>query len=146
MTDDVNSLTEDGLPDAFWSVSDKFIGDDVLRMMHAELSARLRNENPHADTLELMAIERIASLYFYLRSRENAGAIRSDQAYKSMLQMWASMAADLRKSREANADVDQVRAEILTSVARAVKDAFAGLDPEFAGVAKRRIAERLDKV
>lgn len=145
---DVNSLEADGLPEGFWSVPETFIADPGLRLMHADMCVRLRQENPGADTLELVTIERIASLYFYLRSRElaGAGAMRSDAAYKDMLKLFTNMAADLRKGRIGSQEADEIRAEILTGVSKAVKGALQGIDPEVAGVVKKRIVERLGNV
>lgn len=143
-----NALSADGLPENFWSVPENFIEDEGLRFLHSVMSARLIDENQGADTLELMAIERVATLYFYMRSIEMKGQnkISSTAAYKDMLKMWTTMAADLRKNRIASQDADAIRAEILGGVARAVNGAFAGIDPTVAIMAKKRIAERLESI
>ena len=141
-----NSLTNGGVPDEFWSVPEQFIPDENLRFLHADACARLRSDNPDADTLELMAIERVTSLYFYMRSKEASGTFNSDTAYKGMMQLWVAMAADLRKARVETADEASVRADVLKTVARAVNGAFEGLEPDVAVMVKRRIAERLERV
>ena len=148
MSDQVNALDADGLPEGFWAVPENFIGDESLRFLHSEMCARLRRENPGADTLELMAIERIATLYFYLRSRElaGAGAMRSDAAYKDMLKLFTNMATELRKSRVEKADENVIREQILTDVSKAIHSAFQGVDIDTAKVVKKRIAERLENV
>jgi hypothetical protein len=143
---DENTLTDGDVPESFWSVSDKFISDDTLRLLHSEMCSKLRQENPHADSLELMAIERICSLYFYLRFMESSGRSRGDAAYKNLMQVWMNMAADLRKSRIGSQDEDQIRGEILTGVSRAVTAALQGIDPDTASTVKRRIVERLERV
>jgi hypothetical protein len=143
---DENSLTEGGVPDSFWSVPEQFITDQNLRLLHADSCQRLRQDNPDADTLELMAIERVTSLYFYMRSKEATGTFNSDTAYKGMMQLWVTMAADLRKARTGASDVESIRADVLKSVVRAVNGAFEGLEPEVAKTVKKRIAERLERV
>lgn len=145
MSDD-NSLTGDGIPSEFWSVPEAFISDENLRFLHADACQRLRNDNPDADTLELMAIERVTSLYFYMRAKEASGNYNSDTSYKGMMQLWVSMAADLRKTRLGGADEANVRRDVLRQVVAAVNGAFNGMEPEIAKTIKARIAERLEAV
>jgi hypothetical protein len=140
---DENTLIEGSVPPEFWAVPEKFIKDESLRLLHAEVCSRLRGENSDADTLELMAIERITSLFFYMRDRERIGGLASDAAYKSMLSLWVTMAADLRKSRSGLADEQSVRQSVMKDVASGVKKALQGLDPEVASVVRRRFAESL---
>lgn len=143
---DENSLTDGGVPEEFWSVPENFISDHGLRLLHADTCRRLRDDNPEADTLEVMAIERIASLYFYMRSKEIQGNFGSDTAYKGMMSLWVSMASDLRKSRLGGADEATVRRDVLRQVVSAVNGAFNGMEPEVAKTIKARIAERLEQV
>lgn len=138
-----NVLTDGAIPAEFWAVPEKFIKDESLRFLHAEVCARMRDENPGADTLELMAIERITSLFFYMRDRERLGGMASDSAYKSMMSLWVSMAADLRKSRSGLSEEEATRTRVLQDVANGIKSALKGMDPEVAIVVKRRIAESL---
>lgn len=140
---DANKLDGDDIPQDFWAVPEKFIKDEGLRLLHSIVCSRLREENPEADTLELMAIERVASLFFYMRDRERGGGLDTAAAYKSMLSLWVNMATDLRKSRIVQADADEIRKDVIASVSAAVRSAFEGADPEIARTYKRRIAERL---
>lgn len=141
MSEDQNSLDNDGLPDNFWRVPNSFIEDDALRLLHAEVCVRLRNENSDADTLELMAIERVASLYIWMRNKENNSGFNSDTAYKDMIKLWTAMAADLRKTRIAVLDNAEAQAQIMTMLVGAINDALAGVEPEIANTVKRRIME-----
>jgi hypothetical protein len=141
-----NRLTDGGIPDDFWAVPEEFISDENLRFLHADICAKLRADNPDADTLEILAIERVTSLYFYMRAKEMSGTFSSDTAYKGMMQLWTVMAADLRKTRTGTADAQAVKDEVLKDVVRAVNGAFDGLEPEVASTVKRRIAERLERV
>ena len=140
---DVNSLSTGGIPEEFWIVPEEFISDDSLRLLHADACSRLRHENQDADVLELMLIERVTSLYFYMRSKEGAGQINSDAAYKSMIQLWVAMAADLRKTRVNAVDQNAVRDSVTRDILQAVMGALSGIEPEVAGTIKRRIAERV---
>lgn len=140
---DSNTLADGSVPTEFWAVPEKFITDEGLRLLHASICTRLRDENPDADTLEIMAIERIASLFFYMRDRERHGGIGSDSAYKSMMSLWVSMAAELRKSRMGLADEGVIREQVMSEVVTATRRAVQGLDPEVAGLVKRRFAEHL---
>jgi hypothetical protein len=58
------------LPTSFWAMPDNAIPQVDLRFLHSEIAARLRDDFPKADTLQLMSIERIAFLYIYIRSNE----------------------------------------------------------------------------
>lgn len=131
------------LPPNFWSVPDQFIADEALRFLHAEVCARLRRETPDSDTLEQMAMERVASLYFYMRDREMKGGLNNASAYKSIMSLWVTMATDLRKARKADTDADLIRAEVTGEVVTAVKDALNGLEPEAAMLVQRRLRQSL---
>lgn len=141
---DHNTLTDDGIPQEFWNVPEDFIADENLRFLHADMCSRLRRENPDADGLELMAIERVVSLFFYMRYKESTGNMGTDTAYKGMMQMWVVMAADLRKTRLGSTDEITIRAEIMKGVVRAVNGALEGFEPDVVKTVKRRIVERLE--
>jgi len=143
MSDQTNSLADGGVPDDFWSVPESFIKDENLRLLHSIVCARLRQENPDADTLELMAIERVTSLFFYMRDRESAGAMGRDQAYKAMMQLWVTMAADLRKTRIGVADESKIREGIYADVVRGIKNAVRGMEPEVAQTVRKRLVESI---
>jgi hypothetical protein len=146
VSENVNTLTDGGVPEEFWAVPEQFISDDTLRFLHTEMCVRLREDNPDADTLELMAIERVCSLYFYMRAKEGQGTFSSDTAYKGMMQLWVVMAADLRKARTGQADEASIKADVLKTVGKAVNGAFEGLEPEVAVTVRRRLMESLERV
>lgn len=143
MSDNENTLTSNDIPAEFWSVPEKFIRDDSLRLLHAEVCSRLRDENPDADMLELMAIERVTSLFFYMRDRERSGGLDNAQAYKSMMSLWVTMAADLRKNRAGSADEEAIRSSVMKDVVTATRKALEGLEPEIANTVRIRFAESL---
>lgn len=142
MSEDQNSL-DVGLPASFWNVPEPFIPDQTLRFLHSDLSVRLREDNPDADTLELMAIERVASLYIWMRAKESAQGFSSDASYKSIIQLWTTMAADLRKARTDLKTTAEAQAEIMTMLVKAINDGLAGVDPEIANTVKRRVMESI---
>jgi len=143
MSDQTNSLADGGIPESFWNVPEQFIADENLRLLHSMTCARLRLENPDADTLELMAIERVASLFFYMRDKERSGSINSDNAYKNMMQLWVSMAADLRKTRSGVADEQEIRKEVVHGVVRSIKEGLKGMEPETRMIVTKRLMESL---
>lgn len=143
MSENHEEILDTPLSADFWTVPEDFIESAPLRLLHADIVARLRAENEGADTLEMMLIERIASLYFYMRFKESSGSMSSDAAYKGMLQLWITMAADLRKGRAGEADEQTVRQEITQGMVRAINKSLNGMEPEVARMVKRRIAEHM---
>lgn len=135
--------TENILPPEFWQTPEQFIADDNLRFLHAEVCARLRRETPDADTLEQLCMERVASLYFYMRDRETKGGLNNATAYKSIMQLWVAMAADLRKARKEDSDVEKIRAEVTSDLVGAVRDSLQGLEPEIQMTITRRLRSTL---
>jgi hypothetical protein len=138
MTTDQNTLS-DGVPNELWRVPEQFIPSEELQFLHSDICARLREDNPDADTLELLAIERIASLYFWMRHKEASDGFKSDQSYKGMIDLWTKMAADLRKARTEHKTATEAQKEIMGMLVGAINDALAGIDPEIANTVKRRI-------
>lgn len=134
---------EADLPTGFFAVPENFITDDTLRFLHAEVIARLRNESPDADTLEVMCMERVTSLYFYMRDREAKGGLNNATAYKAIMALWVNMATDLRKGRTQAKDEEQIRAEVTTDLVGAVKKSLEGLEPEVAMTVTRRLRQQL---
>jgi hypothetical protein len=134
---------ENILPTGFWAVPEQFIADEGLRFLHSEVLARLRNETPDADTLEQMCMERVASLYFYMRGREMTGGLNNASAYKSIMALWVQMATDLRKVRRDDVNADKIRAEVTGDLISAVKDSLKGLEPEVAMTVTRRLRQTL---
>ena len=145
MTTDQNTLS-DGVPVELWNVPETFIPNTELQFLHADICTRLREDNPDADTLELLAIERIASLYFWMRYKEGADGFKSDQSYKGMIDLWTKMAADLRKSRTDHKTTAEAQKEIMGMLVGAINDALAGIDPEIANTVKRRISSAMAEV
>lgn len=141
-----NTLAE-GIPVALWNVPETFIASEELRFLHSDICARLRNDNPDADTLELLAVERVASLYVWMRYKEGAeGGFKSDANYKSMIQLWTTMAADLRKARTDHKTTAEAQKEIMEMLVNAINDGLAGIDPEIANTVKRRIMAQMAEV
>lgn len=128
------------LPPAFWAQNFEALGiDEPLQLIYSEVIARLKSENTDADTLELMLIERVALLYVFIRHKEAINAFENSRAYKEIFQLWATMAADLRKQRMQAESVAFVREQILTSVQHAVMTAVKGMPAEI----KKEIQDRL---
>jgi hypothetical protein len=134
---------ENILPTGFWAVPEQFIADQTLRFLHSEVLARLRHETPDADTLEQMCMERVASLYFYMRGREMSGGLNNAAAYKSIMALWVQMAADLRRNRRDDVNAEKIRAEVTGELVSAVKDSLKGLEPEVAMTVTRRLRQTL---
>lgn len=133
------------LPAEFWSQHPEALGDEALQLIYAEVSQRLKNENPDADTLELMLIERVAFLYVHIRNKENKKLFAHDRAYKETLQLWGAMAADLRKRRERVSDVREITERILAQVQVAVDVAVDHLPAEQAKVFQSHLLEAFDQ-
>lgn len=134
------------LPTDFWASPEQFIANESLRFLHAEVIARLRTESPNADTLELMLLERVASLYFYMRDRETKGGLNNATAYKSIMQLWVAMAGELRKGRDKAKTEEEIRAEVTGELVGAVKNSLQGLEPEVAMTIQRRLRQTLLEV
>lgn len=128
------------LPPAFWAQNFGALGIDIpLQMIYQEVVSRLKAENEEADTLELMLIERIALLYVLIRHKEETNAFENSRAYKELFQLWVTMAADLRKQRQAAESLQLLREQILVSVQHAMVAAVKGMPPEI----KKEVQERL---
>lgn len=145
MTTDQNTLSE-GVPNELWRVPEQFIPNPELQVLHADICVRLREDNPDADTLELLAIERIASLYFWMRHKEGTDGFKNDQSYKGMIDLWTKMAADLRKARTDHKTTAEAQKEIMGMLVGAINDALAGINPEIANTIKRRISSAMAEV
>jgi hypothetical protein len=135
------------LPEAFWAQNFDALGiDPPLQFLYAEIVARLKEENDDADTLELMLIERVALLYILIRHREAAQSFQSDRSYKDIFQLWATMAADLRKQRVHQETSAQLKEQILSSVQNAVMIAVKGLPTEIKKEVQQRLLDELEEV
>lgn len=142
---DKNTLGMDNLPTTFWEPHQSVISDTNLRFLHAEMCARLRGESPGADTLELMAIERIATLYFLMRVKERRGQ-SGDAPYRVYFQSWVTMASELRKHRSGSESLTKAREEVFRTVINAVNGALGEIDPPVAKKIRQRLSENLEKV
>jgi pantoate kinase len=119
-----------GLPDNFWSMnlSDTIVSTE-LQFLHAEIIARLKLEAPDADVLEQMLMERVAFLYVFIRAKETKNLFAHDRSYKETMQLWAGMAADLRKQRQTADALEVIKAQVVAEVAGAVDSALQTFDP-----------------
>lgn len=109
------------LPEEFWVQNfDAMQVEPALQLVYHETCNLLRDENPNADTLELMMIERVAFLYVYLRHKETKSAFAHDRVHKETFQLWAGMAAELRKHRNRVEDQVFLRQQIIAAVKLAV--------------------------
>lgn len=114
----------------FWNLNRFKDNGEDLQMIHRLVVERLQQESPDADMLELMLMERACFLYIFMRAKElDAEEFRFDRTYAEMLRMWVSMAADLRKQRLRAEEMASIRAAVVGEIARALKEALAGVDP-----------------
>ena len=130
----VEAISTGKVPSEFWNL-DSFESKPHMKGIHEAIVARLQIESPDADTLELMMMERVCFLYIYMRAAEvvgEDGKVTFDRAYKDMMSLWVSMAADLRKQRLRAEETQSIRMTIVSEVSRALKEALKGVDPEVA--------------
>jgi len=128
--------------ESLWEVPETFIDDEDLRTLHTDILRQLRRENPQADTLELLLMERVATGFVYMRSREASGLIGTND-YKTLTQLWITMAADLRKTRTHATDLAAVRDEVVRDFLSAFEDSLKGLDIDTQVIMRKRMAESL---
>lgn len=129
-----------------WSVPEAFIPNEDLRALYDVVSVQLRVDNPDADALEVLMIERVAALYIFLRYRESTGDVDSMTAYHKNLELWAKLVDGLRKKRVDNSIDDANKQKILTNVGAAFQKALTGLEPEVATHIRQRFAQNLSEV
>lgn len=133
------------LPPDFWTLAEAPVeGMESLQLIHAEIVSRLQAESPDADTLELMMVERVAFLYIYVRAKEAKKLFAHDRAYKETLQLWTQMAADLRKQRQSERGVDEIKTEIIGSVSDAMKGALSSLPPQVRSEVSEKVLSALE--
>lgn len=117
------------LPTEVFSVADKLVKEDPgLKLIHAQIVARLRDENPDADTLTLLSIERIASVYVLIRSKEATGGFAHDRAYKETMAFWHQMVVDMRRSKVKEEAIDEMLAEATGQMVKALANTLAKFD------------------
>jgi hypothetical protein len=153
------------LPKDFWNFPKALIPDTKMQTLHKETIKKLREENDSADTLELMLIERIATLYFIIRCKEAATVyadkveeegneekaeqvrksrgFENERMYRDLQTLWNTMVGDLRKSRSGQIEVERIKGQITEMFAQGIKDALADLPPSTRLVVQNRLADVL---
>lgn len=116
------------LPSDFWKAAEKVVKEPSLQLIHAQIVARLKEDHPEADTLTLLTIERIATVYCLIRQKEATGAFAHDRAYKETMAFWHQMTADLRKSKAREEVIEAAIAEAMSAMAQSVSKAMAEVD------------------
>lgn len=138
------------LPEEFWSQDFEQLGvEPALQLIYAETCAELRRENPDADTMELMMIERVAYLYVFIRHKEtrpltSKDGFAHDRVHKETTQLWSQMMAELRKQRNRVEDQQFLRAQIVTAVKQAVQRAVLVLPADQQLVFQAKILDELE--
>lgn len=142
--DDVNEapLSSHDMPANMWEISEAFIEDADLRELYSQIILNLQRENPDADTLEMMMMERVASGFVFMRSREAEGTFGGHE-YKNLTTLWVSMAADLRKTRTNSSDIVAMKDEIHRDVLNAFEESLKGVDLDVQLVIRSRMMEAL---
>lgn len=135
----VTALNQNRLPARFWNL-DAFENKQHLHEIHGMVVERLQAEAPDADTLELMLMERVSFLYIFMRAKETQNDNLSfDRAYKDMMALWVSMAADLRKQRLRAEETSSIRMMIVSEVSKALKEALKDVDPAIANQVQTKL-------
>lgn len=134
----------DNLPSEFFAQPEDAIGEEALQLIYSEVIARLREENPDADTIESMMIERVAFLYVHIRHKETKKLFAHDRSHKETLQLWVTMAANLQKKRQAERDLEAIKDSIVNAVQIAVMDAAKSLPPEMASDFQEKLLAEFD--
>lgn len=129
-----------------WSVPEAFIPDPDLRQLYDLVIAQLLSDNPDADGLERLMIERIGAVYMFIRYRESVGDVDSLTAYHKNLELWAKLVDQLRRKRIDNAVDDSNKQKILTGVQTAFQKTLQGMEPELANHIRQRFAKNLSEV
>lgn len=126
-------MTDGKLPSEFFAQPAEAVGDEALQLIYSEVVARLQKENPDADTIESMMIERVAFLYVHIRHKETKKLFAHDRSHKETLQLWVTMAAQLQKKRTAEQDLEEIKDSIVSAIHLAVSDAASkSLPPDIA--------------
>ena len=115
------------LPADMWIAPEKVVSDPALQLLHSQLVARLREEMPDADTLLLMQIERVVTLYCYTRQKEIKGTFAHDRSHKETVQLWAQMVSDVRKFKKSDLEVESAVTEAIASVAQNIASTIQSL-------------------
>lgn len=141
---DDNQLNYAGYPSDLFEVPEEFIREQELRTLHAEVCARLLSDQPDADMLDVLIIERVATSYFYLRQKEHGPA--NDRTYRSLTKMWLEIATELRKKRLESMSEVAIKDKVTTTIVEALNSALNGVDPIVARVVRDRMVKELESV
>lgn len=113
---------------------DAFFGTEGLKPEYAEVRqsilARLMEEHPHADTLDVILLERVSYSYARIRQREAAGMFGSERNYKAALSMLQTFITETRKSENREQLLDLIRADAIDIVVKSLKEAVQDLGEE----------------
>ncbi len=131
---------------ALWNVPEAFIPDEGLQDLYELLATQLRQDNPDADTLEIIMIERVAALYVFLRYRELTGDTGSLTAYHKNIELWAKLVDQLRRKRVDNSTDEVAKSKMLAGVSEAFQKTLTGLEPEVAAHIRQKFAKNLSEV
>lgn len=134
----------DKLSDEFFAQPEKPLGDEAHQLIYAEVVARLREENPDADTLELMLIERTAFLYVHIRVKEQLGSFAHDRSYKETNALLVDLMRDLRKQKSSAQTAEQIRDSIIETVHEALAASVKKLPPEYAKSFQESLADEFE--
>lgn len=137
----------DKLSEEFFAQPQGALGDEALQLIYSEAVAHLRHENPTADTLETMWIERTVAIYTRIRNKETLQSFDSDKTYLELMKLWVTLASALQKKRLDDLDVGEIRDRILAGVQVAVSDAMkASLPADLAEAFGSALLQELDEV
>ena len=137
-------LNRPGYPGELFDLPEDFITDEGLRILHAEVCARLLADQPDADMLDVLIIERVATAYFYVRQKEASGTDMSPATYKNIIKMWLEVATELRKKRLEAFTESEVKDKVAALVVGALNDSIYGLDPVIGKTIRDRMVMALE--
>lgn len=133
-----------GLPSQFWGMNvQEGIVSTEFQFLHAQIVAQLKEEAPDADMLEMMLMERVAFLYVFIRAKETKNLFAHDRAYKETMQLWAGMAADLRKQRMTADAMEVIKEQVVAQMKGALDQALQSFDPAVRKQLKQGMAKAL---
>lgn len=136
----------DPFPDSFWAQSSQVLDDPNFQLIYAEIAKKLRDENPNADTLETIQIERIAFLYTHIRMKETKKLFANDRAYKETMATWHAMVESLRRYRERRETFEKLRDDLKASLNEAIMAAIPTMPDEHREAFLGDLADRLEEM
>lgn len=143
---------KDKLPLEFWTQPESLLTTEAIKLIYAEVTARLRNELGEVagnGVIEAMQAERVATLYCHIRQKEanahkGAAAFDNDRAYKETMQLWFQVAGDLQKFKHRRVDPDEVKLQIVTQIASVLDEVLVDAPPQLALKLRTALAEKLE--